>query len=502
MSAVRTTAQAESAAGRSDLRSLLESFGRLRALVLGEAMLDSFLAGPGRRLSREAPVPIVDVTERTDVPGGAGNTAANVLAVGSDVTFLSVIGDDLEGALLRRALEKRGLPIDGLLVQRGRKTLVKHRLVGSGQMIARFDQGTTDPVSPPLEAALIERLTQRWSAADVVLVSDYGYGLMTPGVREAIAELRKEDDRRLVVDARDLRGYADTRPTAVKPNYHEAAALLGLPAVDGSKARTDQLHGRGDELLNLTGARIVAVTLDADGAVVFERDRPPYRTYTRPMENSKAAGAGDTFVSVLGLALAAGGKTQAAAELASAASAVVVAKEATSTCSPAELRQYLSSEGKYVGGWLALREVAEPLHREGKRIVFTNGCFDILHRGHVAHLAQAKALGDVLVVGLNSDVSVRRVKGPGRPITPMEDRIEILAALDPIDYIVPFEGDTPVDLISALRPHVYVKGADHAEDRLPETAVVQRMGGEVVILPLVTDFSTSTIVDRIRQTKR
>ena len=501
MSAVRTTAQARSAAGRSDLRSLLESFGGLRALVVGEAMLDSFLKGPGERLSREAPVPIVDVIERTDVPGGAANTAANVRALGSDVTFISVIGDDLEGALLRRALEKAGLPIDGLLMQRGRKTLAKHRLLGSGQMIAQFDQGTTAPIPPSLESAFIERLSQRWSAADVVIVADFGSGLMTPGVRDAIAELRKEGDRRLVVDGRDPRAYASARPTAVKPKYDEAAALLGLPAVEGSRARTDQLTGRGEDLLNVTGSRIAAVTLDADGALVFERGHPPHRTYTRPMQISKAAVAGDTFTSVLGLALAAGATMQAAAELASAASAVVVAKEAT-TCSPAELRQYLSSEGKYVGGWLGLRDVAEPLHRQGKRIVFTNGYFDILHRGHVAHLAQAKALGDVLVIGLNSDESIRRAKGRGWPITSMEDRIEILAALDPVDYIIPFDGDTPVDLISALRPHVYVKGADHADDRLPETTVVKRMGGDVVILPLVTDFSTSTIVDRVRRTKR
>jgi D-beta-D-heptose 7-phosphate kinase / D-beta-D-heptose 1-phosphate adenosyltransferase len=347
-----------------------------------------------------------------------------------------------------------------------------------------------------VEATLVERLTDRWSRVDVVIVSDYGFGVLSRGLRRALADLRVESERPLVVDARDLPSYAAARPTAVKPNYEEAVSLLQIPAVDGTRAPVEQISGLGDRLLDLTGASVAAVTFDADGALVFERGQPPYRTYSGPVQNSRGPGVGDTFVGVLGLAIAAGGGIRAATELASAAAAVVVGKETTSTCSAAELRQYLSTEGKYISGSMGLRQLAESLHRERKKVVLTDGSFDILHRGHIAHLTQAKELGDVLVVGVNSDESVRRLKGPGRPITPLEDRVEILSALDSVDHLVPFEGDTPNDLIAALRPHVYVKGGDHSKE-LPE-ATAERLAGEVVILPPTNGSSTSEIVQRIK----
>ena len=483
----------------ANLRSIIESFTGVRALVLGEAILDSFLTGAGRGLSREAPVPIVEVTDRTDTPGGAANTAANVRAVGAHVTFLSVIGDDPDGVRLKEELVGRGIPTEDVLVEPARRTLTKHRLVASGHTIARFDQGTPHALSPAVESSFAKRLAERWASADVVIVSDYRYGVMSAAVRRALAELREGDDRPLVVDARELRPYASARPTAVKPNYEEAVALLELPAVDTTRARIEQIQGRGERLLDLIGARIAAVTLGAAGALVFERGRAPYRTFTRPAENSRAAGAGDTFVGVLGVALAAGADTEQAADLASAASAVVVGKEVTSVCTASELKRYVAAESKYISGATGLRQLAQSLHRERKRIVFTNGCFDILHRGHIAHLAQAKALGDVLVVGLNTDDSVRRLKGRGRPINNLEDRVEILSALDSVDHIVSFSSDTPIDLITGLRPHLYVKGGDYTKESLPETPMVERMAGEVVILPLVKDSSTSGIVARIRE---
>jgi D-beta-D-heptose 7-phosphate kinase/D-beta-D-heptose 1-phosphate adenosyltransferase len=494
----RAASQATTGSG-SNLRSIIESFAGVRALVLGEAILDSFLTGPGRGLSREAPVPIVDVTDRLDAPGGAANTAANVRAVGAQVSFLSVIGDDPDGVRLTQELAARGILTDDVLVEPGRRTPAKHRLVASGQMVARFDQGTPRALSPVTEASFAKRLAERWSSADVVIVSDYRYGVLTAAVHRALAELREGDDRPLVIDARELRPYGSARPTAVKPNYEEAVALLGLPAVDATRARIEQIQGRGERLLDLLGARIAAVTLGADGALVFERGRAPYRTFTRPAENSRAAGAGDTFVGVLGVALAAGADTKEATDLASAAAAVVVGKEVTSVCSASELTRYVAAESKYISGAAGLRQLAQSLHQGRKRIVFTNGCFDILHRGHVAHLAQAKALGDVLVVGLNTDDSVRRLKGRGRPINTLEDRVEILSALDSVDHIVPFGSDTPIDLIAGLRPHLYVKGGDYTKESLPEAPMVERMAGEVVILPLVSDSSTSSIVERIKE---
>jgi D-beta-D-heptose 7-phosphate kinase/D-beta-D-heptose 1-phosphate adenosyltransferase len=249
----------------------------------------------------------------------------------------------------------------------------------------------------------------------------------------------------------------------------------------------------------LTGARLAAVTLDRDGALFFERGSPPYRTYARPAANSRAAGAGDTFVGALALGLAAGAHTPVVAELAAAAAAVVVAKDGTAACYAQELREYVSAGGKYVPDLRRLAARVEFLRQQGRRIVFTNGCFDILHRGHITYLNQAKALGDVLVVGVNSDDGIRRLKGPDRPINTLEDRIQVLAALSCVDHLTAFDEDTPCNLIQALRPHVFVKGGDYTRERLPEAPLVEAFGGVVQILPYLQDRSTTGIIERIQK---
>jgi D-beta-D-heptose 7-phosphate kinase/D-beta-D-heptose 1-phosphate adenosyltransferase len=248
----------------------------------------------------------------------------------------------------------------------------------------------------------------------------------------------------------------------------------------------------------VAAAQIAAITLDRDGALFFERGREPYRTYARPVEHSRAAGAGDTFAAALGLALAAGGDLAAAAEIASAASAVVVAKEGTAVTTAAEVIGYLAAGDKYCPDRGALATRLESHRREGRRVVLTNGCFDLIHRGHIAYLSAAKALGDVLVVGVNSDVSVRRLKGPERPINALEDRVQVLAALSSVDHVVPFDEDTPVALVRAVRPDVFVKGGDYTPSMLPEAPVVESLGGVVRILPYVEDRSTTSMIARIR----
>ena len=267
------------------------------------------------------------------------------------------------------------------------------------------------------------------------------------------------------------------------------------------RARAQQIASQAGRVFELTGAQIAAVTLDLDGALVLDRGGPPYRTYARPVRpasGGRTAGAGDTYSSALCLALAAGAQTAQAAELAAAASAVVVDKERTAVCSAQELRASLSSEDKFVAssGTLAARVA---FHRQqGQRIVFTNGCFDILHSGHITYLNRAKALGDILIVGLNADGSVRRLKGPGRPINRLEDRAQVLAALSSIDYIVAFDEDTPSNLIRAVRPDIFVKGGDYTWDALPEAPLVEELGGAVQILAYVEDHSTTGIIERIR----
>lgn len=478
------------------LGPLIDAFAGLRVLVLGEAMLDAYLQGTSGRLCREAPVPIVAVEARADVPGGAANAAVNARALGARVTLLTVIGDDADGSALRAGLAARGVDTSHVLVDPARRTLAKHRVFAGAQMLVRFDVGSTARVQRTHEAALIDRLCGLVGEHDAVIVSDYGYGIVTPRVIATLAALQAAAPRVIVADSKSLGAFRGVGVTAVKPNYDETVRLLGGRSAGRGAARADVMARHGERLLEITGAQIAAVTLDTEGALFFERGRAPYRTYARPADHARAAGAGDTFASALALALAAGGDVASTAEIASAAAAVVVAKEGTATCSLDELRGYVAGDEKVVPDLPSLLARLELIRRAGKRIVLTNGCFDILHRGHIGYLNAAKALGDVLVVGVNTDATVRRLKGPARPINALEDRAAVLAGLSAVDHIVAFDEPTALELCTAVRPHVFVKGGDYTRDRLPEAALVESQGGEVRLLPYLKDRSTSSIIAR------
>ncbi len=482
----------------SNMRELISSFSSLHVLVIGDAMLDVYLEGRASRLCREAPVPVVDLEERRCFPGGAANTAVNARELGASVSLLAAVGEDAEGETLRQELQLRGVDVSPLLRLPHRRTITKQRVVAASQILLRLDEGTTSPLPAEAEEEAIGRLESLLPRCDAIIVSDYAYGVLTPALLGALARLQARYPRAMVVDARDLLRYREVGVTAVKPNFQEALRLLGgvePSAVD----RAGLVLSHGERLLGLTGAQIVAVTLDRDGAVVLERGRPPYRTYAARGDAPNCSGAGDTFAAALALALAAGAQTPVAAETAAAASAVAVAKRGTSACSLEELWAQISQEGARILDLTALLPRLEEHRRRGERIVFTNGCFDILHRGHIAVLTRGKMLGDVLVVGLNSDGSVARLKGAGRPINSLEYRAQVLAALSCVDYIVPFEEETPAGLLRAIRPDVYVKGGDYTRDALPEAELVQEMGGIVEIAPYVDDHSTTGIIQRAQR---
>lgn len=480
----------------SGLSQLIDQFSGLTILVIGEAILDSYLRGAANRLCQEAPVPIVSVLERVDTPGGAANTAANVQALGAQSTLLSVIGDDSEGALLQQALTSYGVATEHVLKRAARRTLTKQRVMAASHMLVRFDQGSIEDLDEVTEQAVIDRLTQLFPHYDAVIISDYGYGILTPRLIQTLALLQTRMPRIMVVDARNLIDYRDVGVTVVKPNYQEALRLLGTGYAPPS--RVDYMLAHGDKVLALTGAQIAAVTLDVDGALIFEHHGSPYRTYARPARNASTTGAGDTFISAFTLALAAGVDTPTAAELASAAANITVQHEGTTACTAAELHAHVTTDDKYLPSTRHLVARLALYQRQGRRIVFTNGCFDILHRGHVTFLSQAKALGDVLMVGVNTDASVRRLKGVSRPINTLEDRVQVLSALSCVDSIVAFDEDTPCALIEIVRPDIFVKGGDYTRDQLPEAPLVEHLGGSVHILPYLDNRSTTSIIERIR----
>ncbi len=485
------------------LQNYINAFSNLKVLVIGEAMLDSYLKGPSERLCREAPVPVVFVESCEHVPGGAGNTAVNLSSLGAQVFFVSVVGADAEGDQLIQALEANQVSSEHIIRQSERRTLAKQRVIATSQIVVRFDQGSNDNVKPETEDNLIHYLEDLFPQVDAVIVSDYGYGILTPRVIQALARLQTSQPRLLTVDSRRLLDYRSMPVKAIKPNYEEAVLLLGLEKPHLQNERIRQIEAQGSRLLDMANTQIAAITLDREGALIFERGiETPYRTYTRPASHSRAAGAGDTFMSALTLSLAAGAPTENASEIASAASSLVVEKEGTSACHQEELLRYFSSDEKFVTDVFQLAARLAAYRREGNRIVFTNGCFDILHRGHITYLNRAKSFGDILIVGLNSDDGVRRLKGPSRPINSVEDRGQVLAALSCVDHIVPFDDDTSHNLIRIIQPDVFVKGGDYTHQTLPEAKLVDELGGSVEILPYLKDHSTTGIIERIRELEK
>ncbi|WP_261165098.1 D-glycero-beta-D-manno-heptose 1-phosphate adenylyltransferase [Microbacterium sp. Marseille-Q6965] len=467
-----------------------------RVLVVGDVILDRWLRGGVRRLSREAPVPVVQEAEQVDCPGGAGNTAANLAALGARVRLVAAIGEDAEGAALRDRLAAAGVETGDLLVDGARPTASKTRVVGDDQILVRVDRARPGPAGGDRLLAAIAP-----EPGETLVICDYDGGLLDEEFARQLAARRP--DTRIVVDAHDVARWAPLRPDLVTPNAGEAATLLGRALPEGP-ARADAVAGAATELLEAAGADRAVVTLDRDGTVLLER-RPDgtgeatHRTRARPAPEHQATGAGDTFVAAATVALAVGAAPAEAVDFAQRAADVVVSRPGTAVCALGDLQPAASTAVPGTLNHDALRAALRRERERGHTIVFTNGCFDLLHLGHTAHLRQAKQLGDVLVVALNDDASVRRLKGPGRPVNPVEDRARVLEALESVDYVTVFREDSPSALLADLRPDIYAKGGDYVPEMLEETAVVRAYGGAVRILDFIPAHSTSEIVTRITQ---
>jgi D-beta-D-heptose 7-phosphate kinase/D-beta-D-heptose 1-phosphate adenosyltransferase len=475
---------------------VLATFPRQRVLVIGDAMLDRYAHGTADRICREAPVPIVALGERHDYPGGAANAAANVAALGGQVRFVTALGDDDEGALLRTLLDRAGVDLRHALTVPGRHTLAKQRIMANGQLLLRLDAGSTTSLSGEPENQLMEALQVSLEWCTVLLVSDYEYGILTPSILGRIAEHARSAGIPIIVDAKSLSRYRDVGVTAIKPNRAEALGAMGISS--SSNDVIEAVESASHRLLDLAGAAMAAITLDRDGSVLVRRDQPPYRVHARGTASPRTAGAGDTYLAALALALSAGADGPSAVELAGAAADLAVAKEETAVCLAEELRAYLARDRKVLQSTAELQARLGVLRAEGRRIVLTCGCFDLLHPGHVAFLERARQLGDVLVVALNDDASVARVKGPGRPIQPLADRADVLAALGSVDLLVPLHQDSASALVEELRPDVFAKGTPYTRATVLERATVEACGGRVEILPHVEHVSTAQVLSRLR----
>ena len=455
-----------------------------KILVVGDVMVDHYLYGSCDRISPEAPVQVVQVQEEKNLLGGAGNVVRNLLEFGADVGFLSVVGDDEAGRWIENELESAG--VRGYLSRSSRPTTKKSRIIASHQQIVRVDKERNEPVE--CEDELIATFKKIADEYDLVLLSDYDKGVLTPKVAQAIVKYANVP---VFVDPkRDFEKFRGA--TLLKPNKKEASAASGIE-IKNEKS----LEEAGWRLKKQLELQSLIVTLSEEGMAIFEESLTRIPTVAREVYD--VTGAGDTVLAALGYSVAKGAGLVEAAKFANLAAGVVVGKVGAATASLAEIEEYerslrRSSPEEFIKDFDEIERIAEYHRKNGKRVVFTNGCFDILHLGHVKYLQKAKELGDILIVGLNSDESVRRLKGPDRPVNPQFDRAYILASLEAVDYVVIFDQDTPYELIKRVQPDVLVKGADYAGKEIVGSDIAR----QTRLIEFVDGKSTTKIIERIR----
>jgi len=465
-------------------------------------MLDRYVWGDVARISPEGPIPVLDVDRTEERLGGAGSVVTMLAALEADVSLAAVVGDDHEGHMVRRLLERHGAEVDCLLVAGDRPTTVKERLLGRTegrhlQQILRVDREAALPIGPELEAQLLDRVDLRVPDADVVLVSDYAKGVCGGRLVTKLADMARRHGVRVVADpARgvDYRRYSGC--TCITPNRVEAGWVLGTKIQspqDGLEAARHLLSYRVDAAI---------VTLDRDGIAWAAADGRGELFPVRPRQVYDITGAGDMVLASLGWSLALGADWPEAIVLANLAGGLEVERLGVVPLTRSELLAELTHDARDGGRKIVTLEELLPRlarHRgQGQRIVMTNGCFDLLHAGHVAYLREARALGDRLLVAVNDDASVARLKGPDRPVNPLEARCAVLAALGCVDWVVPFSEDTPERLICRVRPDVLVKGGDYRPEEIAGAGCVRAAGGEVVVLDYVEGHSTSGLIARLR----
>ena len=482
---------------------LLESLGSPRILVVGDLILDKYVWGNAKRISPEGPIPVLRVTSEESRPGGAGNVTAALAMLRAIVTPCGVVGADEHGKLVTARLTPLAKDTSGIIVSERRPTTVKTRYMGYVQSarrgiqhMLRVDDESTAPIAEHIEDALLAYIKAALPDQDAVVLSDYDKGLLTEPVLRSTIAMASEWGIPVIGDPKVGRSYSVYKgATVLTPNRYEAELATGIAPRDAESARK-----AAERILRIAHLGHVVITLDRDGIYLAGEGEPGILLPTRIREVFDVTGAGDMVVSVLALLLAAGAPIREAAALANIAAGIEVAKIGAAPVSRAEiLAELRGGDGiqkklKTLDQAVAL--VAEVRRRNGK-VVWTNGCFDLFHAGHYEYLRFARKQGDFLIVGLNSDDSARRLKGPSRPITGESERARLLAALNVVDCVVIFDDDTPEAPIRAVKPDVIVKGADYKVDQVVGHDLVASWGGRVALAPLIEGISTTNIVNRI-----
>jgi D-beta-D-heptose 7-phosphate kinase / D-beta-D-heptose 1-phosphate adenosyltransferase len=490
----------------SQLISLVERLGRPRLCVVGDLMVDRYVFGDAERISPEAPIQILRAESEEARLGGAGSVVNNLLALGARVSVFGVIGADDPGRKVVADLRAAGARTAGVLTARGRPTTIKTRFVGRAQhrhpqQVLRVDWEETEALSRDLEDRLLARLAPAVKAADAIVLSDYNKGVLTPRLTQSLIKLARSRGVPILADPIKAPDYSKYRgATLLTPNRMETSLASGIRLTG-----PDAVARAAAKLVDDLALDAVVVTLDKDGAYLAQPGGLGEMVPTRPRLVYDVAGAGDMVIAVVALALAAGAPLLDAVRLANVAGGLEVQKFGVQTVSRDEIIAELLSEARQGGDKIrSLSNLQADLARhraQGQSVVFTNGCFDLMHAGHIEYLDFSASHGDVLVVGLNSDRSVRaQNKAPDRPICTQDQRARVLAALQSVDYVVLFDDETPARLIQAVRPDVLIKGEDWRHKGVVGRDTVESYGGRVVLAPLVKGLSTTALIARIRGT--
>jgi D-beta-D-heptose 7-phosphate kinase/D-beta-D-heptose 1-phosphate adenosyltransferase len=488
-----------------DFDQNLSRLSEVTVLCIGDLMLDDFVYGEVARISPEAPAPVIAVRRSEMVIGGAGNVARNVASLGAQCVFVGLVGEDDAGRTLKAALAAEPRITSSLVVDGSRPTTRKVRFVSEhyATHLLRADWEEALPADAKSEKVLLDAALAALPKVDAVVLSDYAKGVLTHALIRRLIEAARAAGKPVVVDPKGSDYGIYRGATMVTPNRKELSEAVRRDAKGDA-----EVAAAADILLQSLDCEAVLVTRSDEGMTLVTRKEEPVHVPAYAVKISDVSGAGDTVVAVLAAMLGLKADFESAMRAANAAAAVVVGKRGTATVSLGELRHRilpsatLAAEDKILFDWQDLDSRLEVWRRQGLRIGFTNGCFDILHPGHVKLMAQARTACDRLVVGLNSDASVSRLKGPERPVQTVQARGEVLAALEAVDLVVVFEEDTPRNLIERVRPSVLVKGADYTRAQVVGHEIVEAYGGEVLLVELLPGHSTSDIVKRSRSTAK
>jgi len=465
-----------------------------KILVIGDLMIDHYLWGSCERISPEAPVQVVDIAKETTLLGGAGNVINNLRALGADVSVCSVIGDDDNGVELKKMLRAINVDSSNIIVQKGRSTSKKSRIIAVGQQILRYDKESKDEINKQSASQIIDSISKNIVSFDTIILSDYGKGVLTSSFCQSVIALANKNGVKVLVDPKgsDFSKYRGAY--LLTPNKKEAMLATKIEIKDDESLKAALVKLKDEVNLNIS-----LITLSEGGIATYENELKRFATVAK--EVFDVTGAGDTVIASIAFALSASKSIEEAASFANLAAGVVVGKLGSATVTLDEIEEYeatlhKSTSDAHIKSFDDIKKIVDRYRANGKKIVFTNGCFDILHVGHVKYLQEAKSFGDVLIVGLNSDASVSRLKGPKRPVNLAEDRAYILAALEAVDFVVPFEDDTPYELIKMIKPHTLVKGGDYEGMDVVGT----EFASELKLVGFVDGKSTTKTIEKIQGT--